>query len=58
MQRRTKLIRKLLECVEMSQTEDAIPIPEIEGYSEVQVHYHTGLCKAGRLQSGCRWLSF
>ena len=45
MQRRTKLIRKLLECVGMSQTEDAIPIPKIEEYSKAQIHYHTGLCK-------------
>ena len=54
MQRRTKLIRKLMECVEMSQTEDTIPIPEIEGYSEAQVHYHTGLCKEAGYMIVCQ----
>ena len=45
MQRKMKLIRKLLEHVELSQTEDPIPTPEIEGYGEAQVHYHIGLCE-------------
>ncbi len=44
MQRKMKLIRKLLEHLEMSQTEDAIPIPELDHYSEAEVHYHVGLC--------------
>ena len=44
MQRKMKLIRKLLERVEMSQSEDAIPIPEFDDYTEAEVHYHVGLC--------------
>ena len=45
MQRKMKLIRKLLEYVEMSPTEDPLPVPEIDGYDEAQVHYHIGLCE-------------
>ena len=44
MQRKMKLIRKLLKRAEMSQSEDAIPIPEFDDYSEAEVHYHVGLC--------------
>ena len=45
MQRKMKLLRKLLEHIEMSQTEDRIPVPEMEGYGEAEVHYHVGLCE-------------
>ena len=45
MQRKMKLIRKLLEYLEMSQTEEFLPVPEIDGYTEAQVHYHIGLCQ-------------
>lgn len=45
MQRKMKLIRKLLEHTEMSQTEDPLPVPEIAEYSEAEVHYHLHLCK-------------
>lgn len=45
MQRKMKLIRKLLEYVEMSHTEQSLPIPEIDDYSEAEVHYHLGLCE-------------
>ena len=50
MPRRMRLVHKLLEHVEIQQTEHRIPVPEIDGYSEGQVHYHVGLCqKAGYL---------
>ena len=29
----------------MQQAEHPMPVPEIEGYSEGQVHYHVGLCQ-------------
>ena len=45
MQRRMKLIRKLLEYVEMSATEERLPIPEFQDYSEAEVHYHLTLCE-------------
>ena len=45
MQRKMKLIRKLLEYAEMTHTEDRLPIPEFDDYSEAQVHYHLGLCE-------------
>ena len=45
MQRKMQLIRKLLEHVEMSQTENRILVPEIQDYSESEVHYHVGLCE-------------
>ena len=45
MQRKMKLIRKLLEYTEMSPTEDPLPIPEINDYSEAEVHYHLELCE-------------
>ena len=40
-----RLIHKLLEHVEMQQTEHPTPVPEIDGYGEEQVHYHVGLCQ-------------
>ena len=45
MTRKMRLVHKLLEHVEMQQTEHRIPVPEIDGYSEGQVHYHVGLCQ-------------
>ena len=45
MRRKMKLLRKILEHVEMSENEDAIPPPEFEDYTEGQVHYHIGLCE-------------
>ena len=45
MQRKMKLIRKLLECVEVSNTEERLPVPEFRDYSESEVHYHLGLCE-------------
>ena len=45
MPRRMRLVHKLLEHVEIQQTEHRIPVPEIDGYSEGQVHYHVGLCQ-------------
>ena len=50
MQRKMKLVRRLMEYVEMSQTEDTLPVPEMDEYSETEVHYNLGLCqKAGYL---------
>lgn len=45
MQRKMKLIRKILEHVEMSTTEERLPVPEFNDYSEAKVHYHLGLCE-------------
>ena len=45
-----KLVRRLMEYVEMSQTEDMLPVPETDGYTGAEVHYNLGLCqKAGYL---------
>lgn len=50
MQRKMKLIRKILEYFERPQTEESLPVPEFEDYTEAQVHYHLGLCEeAGHL---------
>ena len=45
MQRKMKLVRKILEYVEMSNTEQGLPVPEFDDYSEAEVHYHLGLCE-------------
>ena len=45
MQRKMKLIRKLLEYAEMSNTEERLPVPEFRDYSEAEVQYHLGLCE-------------
>ena len=45
MQRKFKLIRKLLEYVEMSHTGGRLPVPEFRDYGEAEVHYHLGLCE-------------
>ena len=45
MRRKMKLVRKILEYVEMQTSEDAIPVPEVRDYSEAEVHYHVGLCE-------------
>lgn len=48
-----RLIHKLLEYVERRHDDDPVPLPEIDGYSEEQVHYHVGLCvEAGYLVAG------
>ena len=53
MQRKMKLVHKLLEHLERRHDDDPIPLPEIDGYSEEQVHYHVGLCvEAGYLVAG------
>ena len=45
MQRKMKLVRKILEYVEMSNTEDRLNVPEFDDYSEAEVQYHVGLCE-------------
>ena len=45
MQRKMKLTRKLLEYVEMSNTEERLPVPEFREYREAEVRYHLGLCE-------------
>ena len=45
MRRKMRLVRKILEHVEMQTCEDAIPVPEVRDYSEAEVHYHVGLCQ-------------
>ena len=45
MPRKMKLIRKLLEYMEVSNTEERLPVPEFRDYSEAEVHYHLGLCE-------------
>ena len=45
MQRKMKLVRKLLEYVEMSNHEERLPVPEFGEYSEAEVHYHLGICE-------------
>lgn len=54
MRRSMNLIKKLLTHVECHATENGtpIPVPEIEGYSEIDVHYHVRLCvEAGFLKA-------
>ena len=46
MRRKMRLIHRLLEYVEMSETENLLPVPEIDDYTEAQVHYHIRLCEA------------
>ena len=45
MQRKMPLVRQLLEYTEMQNTEERMPAPEFDGYSEAEVHYHLGLCE-------------
>ena len=53
MQRKMKLIYKLLEHLERRHDDDPIPLPEVDGYSEEQVHYQVGLSvEAGYLVAG------
>ena len=42
--RKMKLIKGILQYVEAGHRDDALPVPEIDGYDDVQVHYHVGLC--------------
>ena len=44
MQRKTKLIRKILEHVEREQTNGPVGPPEFDDYPAIEVHYHVGLC--------------
>ena len=37
-QRKMKLIRKLLEYIEISNTEERLPVPEFRDYSEAEVY--------------------
>ena len=45
MQRKMKLIKAILEHVEQSTNVGRVMPPEIDGYSETQVHYHILLCQ-------------
>ena len=45
MQRKMKLIRRILEYTETSTSEERFPIPEFDEYTEPEVHYHVGLCE-------------
>ena len=54
MQRKMKLIRKILEYVEMSHSEHALPVPEFRDYSEAEVHYHLGLCEEAKYLVLCQ----
>ena len=48
-----KLVRRLMEYVEMSQTEDMLPVPEMDEYTGAEVNYNLGLCgEAGYLALG------
>ena len=52
MQRKMKLIKKILQHVEMEHDDSEIGIPEFDSYEEAEVHYHIGLCvEAGYLVS-------
>ena len=46
MRRKMKLIYRLLELAEASNS--PMPVPEIDGYSDQQVQYHVGLCSQAR----------
>ena len=51
MERKMKLIYKLLEY--MASCDRPARVPEIEGYTDEQVHYHVGLCsQAGYMEIG------
>ena len=53
MRRKMKLIRAILEYVEQDPNVGNVAPPEIDGYSEAQIHYHILLCKqAGYLDAG------
>ena len=45
MRREMGLIRRLLEYVETSETEDPLPMPEMQGCTRAQVQYHVRLCE-------------
>ena len=50
MQRKRRLIRSLLEYVEREHQGAPVAVPELEGYTDAEVHYHVGLCvEAGYL---------
>ena len=44
MQRKSKLICKILDYVERTQTNGPVAPPEFDDYNAVEVHYHIGLC--------------
>ena len=48
MQRKMKLICKILAYIERVYGSNGVPTPEFPDYSDSQVHYHIGLC----LQAG------
>ncbi len=43
--RSDQLIRAILEHVELKQDNGPIPVPEIDGYTPVEVKHHVLLCK-------------
>ena len=53
MQRKMKLICKLMAYVEACNKESSLPVPELAEYSEAETHYHVGLCQeAGYMMVG------
>lgn len=50
MQRKMEPIERLAAYVEVQPTEEPVPVPDMPGYSEADVHYNIGLCaEAGYL---------
>ena len=53
MKRKMKLICRILVHVECHLVSGLIPVPEFDGYSDSEIHYHVGLCEqAGYLVTG------
>lgn len=53
MQRKLKLIRKILEYTERELRDDPIPVPEFDDYNDLHVQEHLELCsEAGFLILG------
>lgn len=53
MRRDMDLIKKILAFVEEQESCRNIPVPDLCGYTEDQIHYHVGLChEAGYLVAG------
>ena len=53
MQRQFELICKILAYVEREETNGAVPIPEFDGHTPVEVHNHVRLCvEADYLEAG------
>ena len=47
-QRNWGLIYKLLDYTEANARVGALDAPDVEGYDEVEVHYHIGLCRQAK----------